>query len=182
MTVPNLPRVRNPRRTRLIVVASLLGVAVTAVMVLLVVRFASQRPDEVNLGRSRFEVGRSDVFAWAIRRDGPILFKDPLTKRPGREIYVQHLGNDEAKGWFALDAYAPSAPRKSGASCSGTAGTGCSSTRAGTTRSPPTAPACGPTPARSTTAAPSSSTFGRRRASSSGPFGEWSALALQALG
>jgi hypothetical protein len=56
-------------------------------------------------------VGRPDVFARAIERDGPILFKDPLTSRPGREIYLQHLGNDEDEGWFALDAYAPGAPR-----------------------------------------------------------------------
>lgn len=112
MTVPNLPRVGNPRRTRAIVAASLVGVALTCLVVVFVVRFASERPDEVNLGRDRFEVGRADVFARAIRRDGPILFKDPLTSRPGREIYVQHLGDDEAKGWFALDAYAPGAPRE----------------------------------------------------------------------
>ena len=112
MTVPNLPRVRNPGRTRAIVAASVLGVVLTAVLVLLVVRFASQRPDEVNLGEDRFEVGRSDVFARAIRRDGPILFKDPLTSRPGREIYVQHLGDDEAEGWFAVDAYGVDAPRE----------------------------------------------------------------------
>ena len=112
MTVPNLPRVRNPGRTRAIVAASIIGVAVTALLVVFVVRFASQRPGEVNLGRDRFEVGRSDVFARAIRRDGPILFKDPLTSRPGREIYVQHLGDDEAEGWFALDAYGPGAARE----------------------------------------------------------------------
>ena len=112
MTVPNLPRVRNPGRTRLIVAASVVGVALTGLLVLFVVRFASERPDEVNLGRDRFEVGRADVFARAIERDGPILFKDPLTSRAGREIYVQHLGDDEAEGWFALDAYAPGAPRE----------------------------------------------------------------------
>lgn len=112
MTAPNLPRVSNPKRTRMIVGAALVGVAVASFLVLLVVRFASQRPDEVNLGRDRFEVGQAEVFARAIERDGPILFKDPLTSRPGREIYVQHLGDDEDEGWFALDAYAPGAPRE----------------------------------------------------------------------
>ena len=47
------------------------------------------------------------VFAKAIRRDGPILFKDPLTSKPGRELYVQHLGDDEEKGWIAVEAYSP---------------------------------------------------------------------------
>lgn len=112
MTAPNLPRVRKPSRTRQIVAASVAGVIVASFLLLLVVRFASERPDEVNLGRDRFEVGRADVFARAIERDGPILFKDPLTSRPGREIYVQHLGDDEEEGWIALDAYAPGAPRE----------------------------------------------------------------------
>jgi hypothetical protein len=112
VTVPNLPRVENPRRTKAIVAGAVLAVVVTGLAVLLVVRFASQRPDEVNLGKQRFEVGSAEVFAKAIRRDGPILFKDPLTKRPGREIYVQHLGDDEDEGWLALDAYAPGAPRQ----------------------------------------------------------------------
>lgn len=112
MTGPQFPRVRNPRRTRMVVGAAIFGVVVAAVLVLLVVRFASQRPDDVNLGNDRFEVGRADVFARAIERDGPILFKDPLTSRAGREIYVQHLGDDEDEGWLALDAYAPGAPRE----------------------------------------------------------------------
>lgn len=112
MTGPQFPRVRNPRRTRMVVGAAIFGVVLAAVLVLLVVRFASQRPDDVNLGNDRFEVGRADVFARAIERDGPILFKDPLTSRAGREIYVQHLGGDEDEGWLALDAYAPGAPRE----------------------------------------------------------------------
>jgi hypothetical protein len=111
-TPQQFPRVRNPRRTRLVVGAAIVGVVLAAALVLLVVRFASQRPDDVNLGNDRFEVGRADVFARAIDRDGPILFKDPLTSRAGREIYVQHLGDDEDEGWLALDAYAPGAPRE----------------------------------------------------------------------
>lgn len=112
MTVPNLPRVGNPRRTKAIVAGAVVAVVVTSLAVLLVVRVASRSPDKANLGRDRFEVGRSDVFARAIRRDGPILFKDPLTSRPGREVYLQHLGSNVAAGWFALDAYAPGAPRE----------------------------------------------------------------------
>lgn len=102
------PRVRNRRRTRAVVVASITGVALTALLMLFVVQFASRRPDDVNLGDKRFVVGRADRFAERIdEQDSPILFKDPLTSRPGRELYVQHLGDDVKKGWLAVEAYAP---------------------------------------------------------------------------
>jgi hypothetical protein len=99
--------VRNRRRTRRIVTASIAGVLVTALFVGYVVRVASSRPDRVNLGRHVFAVGRADLFADRIASDGPILFKDPLTSRSGREVYVQHLGTDAKAGWVAIDAYPP---------------------------------------------------------------------------
>src|SRR5688500_11087544 len=100
------PRVRNRRRTRSIVAASVVGLLATVVLVAFVVQFASRRPDEVNLGDKRFVVGRADRFAERIDEQGaPILFKDPLTSKPGRELYVQHLGDDEEEGWVAIEAY-----------------------------------------------------------------------------
>ena len=102
------PRVRNRRRTRAIVAASVAALVATGVLVGFVVQFASQRPDDVNLGDKEFVVGRADVFARRIaEQDAPILFKDPLTQRTGRELYVQHLGDDEKKGWSAIEAYSP---------------------------------------------------------------------------
>lgn len=102
------PRVRNRRRTRSIVIASVTGLALTTILVLFTVRFASQRPDDINLGDKRFVVGRADRFAERIASQRtPILFKDPLTSRPGRELYVQHLGTDDKVGWLAIEAYAP---------------------------------------------------------------------------
>ena len=109
---PSYPRVRNPRRTRSIVVASITGVFLTALLLLFVVRFASERPDDVNLGDKRFILGRADVFAERIDEQGaPILFKDPLTSRPGRELYVQHLDEDVEEGWLAIEAYGPGPKR-----------------------------------------------------------------------
>ena len=106
------PRVRNRRKTRAVVVTSIVALFATAVLVGFVVRFASQRPDQVNLGDKRFVVGRADRFAERIEEQGaPILFKDPLTSKPGRELYVQHLGDDEAKGWLAIAAYSPGEPK-----------------------------------------------------------------------
>lgn len=102
------PRVRRRGRMRAVVVTSLVALAFAAVVVAGVVRFASQRPEEVNLGDKRFVVGRADRFADRIdEQRTPILFKDPLTSRPGRELYVQHLGRDDEEGWLAIEAYAP---------------------------------------------------------------------------
>lgn len=102
------PRVRRRGRTRAVVVTSLVALVFAGVVVAGVVRFASQRPDEVNLGDKRFVVGRADRFADRIdEQRTPILFKDPLTSRPGRELYVQHLGEDDEEGWLAIEAYAP---------------------------------------------------------------------------
>lgn len=95
------------------VAASLAGVVLSAVLVWLVVDYASQRPDEVNLGDRVFSVGDARRLAARIERDGaPFLFKDPLTSAPGREVYVQHLGPEADEGWIAIEAYAPGAARR----------------------------------------------------------------------
>ncbi|HUP85752.1 MAG TPA: hypothetical protein VM143_08810 [Acidimicrobiales bacterium] len=108
MTTSDFPRVRNRRRTWAIVSAAVMALVTTAVLVAFVVRFASRRPDDVHLGDKNFVVGRADRFAERIEAQGaPILFKDPLTSKPGRELYVQHLGDDEKTGWLAIEAYAP---------------------------------------------------------------------------
>ncbi len=102
------PRVRNRRRTRSVIIASVVGLLVASAFVVGVVVFASKRPNDVNLGDKRFVVGSAKRFAERIdSQRTPILFKDPLTSRTGRELYVQHLGNDVRKGWLAVDAYAP---------------------------------------------------------------------------
>ena len=82
---------------------SLIVLAVVSVLVLVVVRFASENPDQVNLGPSvfRFKAERLDG---EIEERGPFLLKDPLNR--GREVYVQHLGDDAGTGWLAVRAYA----------------------------------------------------------------------------
>lgn len=94
------------------VIASLAGVAAAAVLTFLVVRFASQRPDEVNLGDKVFKFDARRLARDIEGQREPLLFKDPLTSRPGREVYVQHLGDDPKKGWVTLDAYAPGQRRE----------------------------------------------------------------------
>jgi hypothetical protein len=80
---------------------------------LFVVQFVSQRPDQANLGDRVFAVGNAKRLAKVIAQDRePFLFKDPLTSRPGREVFVQHLGGDPLEGWIAMSAYAPDAPKE----------------------------------------------------------------------
>ncbi len=110
---PFAGRPRRRTRNRIAVIASVAGVVAAAVLTFLVVRFASQRPDEVNLGDKVFEVADAERLARRIEQErAPFLFKDPLTRRPGREVYVQHVGADPKVGWLAIEAYAPGAPRR----------------------------------------------------------------------
>ena len=81
------------------------AVAAAAVLTFFVVRFASENPEEANLGPSVFQFD-ADRLSAEIAENGPSLFKDPLRTEPGREVYVQHLGQDPATGWSAIRAYA----------------------------------------------------------------------------
>lgn len=98
------PVLRRRRRTSSVIVATALGVGLAAALTWLTVRYASNRPDEVNLGSPVFEAGRADRLSRRIAADGPFLFKDPLNR--GRELYLQHLGTDPKQGWLAVVAYA----------------------------------------------------------------------------
>jgi hypothetical protein len=92
------------------VVASLL-LTLTAVLVVVFVLRLSSNPDaKVQLGDSVFEVGQVRRLAPLVDRDGPLLFQDLLGR--SRDIYVQHVGNDAAKGWLAFEAHAPGQPRR----------------------------------------------------------------------
>ncbi len=82
---------------------SLIGLALAGVLVLVVVRFASENPEQVNLGPSVFRF-QADRLAREVEERGPFLLKDPLNR--GREVYVQHLGDDPDSGWVAVHAYA----------------------------------------------------------------------------
>jgi hypothetical protein len=109
---PYRPPRRRRDRVRLAVTLSIVGVVAASVLVWLVTDFAAERPDEVNLGDDTFVVGDAKRLAARIdQQREPFLFKDPLTSKPGREVYVQHVGRDHRRGWVAIEAYAPGAPR-----------------------------------------------------------------------
>ncbi len=96
-------RRRPPNRARVIVAGSLVALAFASVLVLVVVRYASKNPEQVNLGPSVFRF-KATRLAQEVDKRGPFLLKDPLNR--GREVYVQHIGDDPGAGWLALRAYA----------------------------------------------------------------------------
>lgn len=104
------PRRRPVSKLKTAVIASLL-LALTAVLVVVFVLRLAQSPDaKVQLGDEVFEVGRVRELAPPIDRDGPLLFQDLLGR--DRDLYVQHIGDDAAKGWLAFEAHAPGQPRE----------------------------------------------------------------------
>lgn len=112
-TEPYTPPRRRSQRNRAVVVGSLILIAFAAGLMYLVVDFASEQPDKVDLpGGDTFVVGSAERFAERIdSQRAPILFKDPLSSSAGREIYVLHDGDDIDAGWYAVLAYAPGAER-----------------------------------------------------------------------
>ncbi len=84
-------------------VGTLVALALAAVLMYAVVRFAARNPEQANLGPSVFRF-QARSLAKEIDERGPVLLKDPLNR--GREVYLQHLGGDPAEGWHAIRAYA----------------------------------------------------------------------------
>jgi hypothetical protein len=107
-----MPPARRPtdRGAPATIVAAAVAVAVAAGMVWLVVRFASQNPDKANLGDPVFQVGRASRLAEEVDDRGPFLFQDPLSAGRGRNLYIQHLGDDPDEGWSAIEARLPDDP------------------------------------------------------------------------
>jgi hypothetical protein len=86
---------------------SALVVGASAVVVALVIGgialyLASNDDIQVRLGDDRFQSYVAADAADEISKRGPILFPDPANR--GRDIYLQHLGDDPEQGWLAFDA------------------------------------------------------------------------------
>lgn len=90
-------------RTRTIVVAGVLAFVVAAVLLALVVRYASRNPDQANLGDEviRLRAGR---MARTVADTGPLVMQDP---KGDRDVFLQHTGDDPENGWLLILAYPP---------------------------------------------------------------------------
>ena len=97
-------QVNFPRIVAFIVFSLVFGVG----LLFAIVKLSGSGEIQFKLGDDVFEVGDAEVFAERIRSDrSPIAWASLSGSRP---IYVQHIGEDPLKGWFAIDARSPSDP------------------------------------------------------------------------
>jgi hypothetical protein len=103
-------RIRSPRSIALGIAGLALGIVL--VIVLFVVAIPSLTEDnriQVRLGDDVFAAGNAEQRAAAIAADGPILLGDVASGQ--RDVYVAHLGDDPATGWYVFDARRPGTGR-----------------------------------------------------------------------
>ncbi len=104
-------KTRSPRS----MVLAVAGVVVGIVLVLVIFVFAvpsltESGKVEVKLGSDTYSPGSAEAKAETIAQDGPILLPD-VSGRNERDIYLQHIGDDPATGWYAFDARRPGQSR-----------------------------------------------------------------------
>jgi hypothetical protein len=104
-------KTRSPRSMVLAVAGIVLGIIlVLVIFVFAVPTLTESGKVEVKLGSDTYSPGSAEAKARTIAEDGPILLPD-VSGRNERDIYLQHLGDDPATGWYAFDARRPGQPR-----------------------------------------------------------------------
>jgi hypothetical protein len=98
-----MPRRRT--QSRAVALGAVTVLALVGIMVLLSV-LVSRGSVKTSLGDQDFWAGRTDRLAAEIRDRGPFLVPDASPSRR-RDVYIQHLGRDDTRGWLAFDAHAP---------------------------------------------------------------------------
>lgn len=104
MPVSSGPKLNLPKTIAFAVASLAVGIG----LLFLIVWVADSGDVQFKLGDDVFEVGDAANFAELIdEQQGPLLFSSLSRNRP---IYVQHLGDDPAIEWYAIDARSPSDP------------------------------------------------------------------------
>jgi hypothetical protein len=99
-------KARQPRSMVLAVAGIVIGIIlVLVVFVVAVPSLTESGKVEVKLGSDTYDAGPSESRAATIAEDGPLLFSDVSGGQ--RDIYLQHIGDDPATGWYAFDARRP---------------------------------------------------------------------------
>lgn len=105
-----MPVQTSPKRSSRSVVLAVAGVTlgIVLVLVLFVVAIPSLTESgtvEVKLGSDTYDAGSASSRARNIAEGGPLLFSDVSSGR--RDIFLQHIGDDDTTGWLAFDARRP---------------------------------------------------------------------------
>lgn len=92
------PGQQGGRQLLMLGAASLLGIVA---MVWLMTQFADAGTNtEINIGDAVFPVGHVERLSEDIEDKGPLLFSD--VSGGDRDIFLQHVGDDEMTGWSAF--------------------------------------------------------------------------------
>jgi hypothetical protein len=96
-----MPRRRSQSQTRGLLLGTL--AVLIGVIALAVISFASGqgKVDVSNLGDRVQWAGNADRLAKRVAKDGPFILPDASPNRD-RVVYLQHVGDDEAKGWYTI--------------------------------------------------------------------------------
>ncbi len=90
--------------------ASVLGVAAMVLLFTQVGGVARQGDVELNIGDSVFAPGNVDRLSDDIESLGPLLLSD--VSGGDRDIFLQHIGDDDRTGWSAFGVRPLDAPRE----------------------------------------------------------------------
>ena len=81
---------------------ALVGVLVLGLALgLVTLALGSRNSSDLNIGDQTFKAGNAEKKAELIDESGPILYAD-VSGRKDRDMILQHLGSDPAKGWHAF--------------------------------------------------------------------------------
>jgi hypothetical protein len=105
---------QTPSRTPRSIILGVAGVALGLILVLVLFIFAipsltESGKVEVKLGSDTYDAGSAESLAGSIASAGPLLLPD--VSGGNRDVYLQHLGDDDAAGWYAFDARRPGQSR-----------------------------------------------------------------------
>jgi hypothetical protein len=97
-----------PRRASPALIVAVLALLTAILVVVFVLRLASNGTAKVQLGTDSFVIGPAARLAPTADR-APLLFQ--ALRGTTLDIYVQHLGADPIRGWLAFQARRQGAPR-----------------------------------------------------------------------
>ena len=86
--------------------SAVIALAGAALLVFAALRLASDPEVAKAVADETFIVGEAERLAQQIEEGGPLLFQDPLEQGGdgrGRDIYVEHQGEDPEAGWSAVE-------------------------------------------------------------------------------